>query len=345
MDEVVKEANALREQIRGSRIEMREATALVRAVTEEIDLALFVVDPDRRLRFVNRRAERLLERASESLLGRTLEEAGLGELADDGGGSARAIDFPGGAGRFTVKHIPLRERGLPYELIAVADIGRTLRDEERQAWQRLIRVLGHEVRNSLAPIHSIASTLRLRLARNGAERAPGNDLGDGLAIIEERSFALSRFLEGYSALARLPKPAPAPLEIARFLRDAARLETRVSVAVQEGPALTVRGDRGQLEQVLINLLRNAADAALETGGEVRIGWGTTRGELEVRVEDEGPGLAGGENLFVPFFTTKANGTGIGLVLSRQIAEAHGGSLTLENRRGATGCVATLRLPL
>jgi signal transduction histidine kinase len=97
--------------------------------------------------------------------------------------------------------------------------------------------------------------------------------------------------------------------------------------------------------LLINLLRNAADAALETGGGVRVGWRKNASYIEVKVEDDGPGLSNTGNLFVPFFTTKPGGSGIGLVLSRQIAEAHGGALTLENRRDGSGCEARLRLPI
>jgi two-component system, NtrC family, nitrogen regulation sensor histidine kinase NtrY len=107
----------------------------------------------------------------------------------------------------------------------------------------------------------------------------------------------------------------------------------------------VRGDDVQLEQLLINLVRNAVDASMETNGRVEVGWQQKNGLVEVWIRDEGPGLASTANLFVPFFTTKAQGSGIGLVLSRQIAEAHGGTLTLENRQQLRGCEARLRLPL
>jgi nitrogen fixation/metabolism regulation signal transduction histidine kinase len=345
LDEVLIEANALREQVRAGRIETREASAMMNAVSEEVDLALFVLDASHVVRFANRRAERLLGRSADALVGRAAEQVGLAPLLDGDGARARALDLPGGRGRYTVRRVSLRERGLPHELIAIADVGPALREEERQAWQRLMRVLGHEVRNSLAPIRSIASGMLERLGRGGPDEETRHDLRDGLAIIAERSEALGRFLEGYSRLARLPRPALAPVDVAALLRETARFETRVAVAVADGPPLTLRGDRGQIEQVLINLLRNAADAALETGGGVRLGWTAARGALEVRVEDDGPGLGGAENLFVPFFTTKDHGTGIGLVLSRQIAEAHGGTLSLEARSPGPGCVAILRLPL
>jgi signal transduction histidine kinase len=138
------------------------------------------------------------------------------------------------------------------------------------------------------------------------------------------------------------------VELAALVARVAELETRLPVRIDPGPPLSLSADPDQLEQLLINLVRNAADAALETRGGVAVGWERINGkpaQVVLRVEDEGPGLTRTENLFVPFFTTKPGGSGIGLVLSRQIAEAHGGTLTLENRRGARGCEAELRLPL
>jgi signal transduction histidine kinase len=149
----------------------------------------------------------------------------------------------------------------------------------------------------------------------------------------------------YARLARLPKPTLRPLDVDAWVRRVVGLETRLKVDLLPGPALTIPGDGDQLDQLLINLVRNAADAALETGGGVRVGWRRNTNFVEVWVEDEGPGLSDTANLFVPFFTTKPGGSGIGLVLSRQIAEGHGGGLTLENRRSGSGCQARLRLPL
>jgi signal transduction histidine kinase len=229
----------------------------------------------------------------------------------------------------------------------LSDVSRALRDEERQAWQRLIRVLGHELNNSLAPIRSIAGSLEALVAREPRPADWDEDMRRGLAIITTRSDALRRFMEAYSRLARLPPPQLGAVAVGALVRRVAGLETRVKVTVRPGPELTVRADGDQLEQLLINLLRNAADASLESGGAVTMGWSAPNGgrTLEVWVEDEGPGLPNTANLFVPFFTTKPQGSGIGLVLSRQIAEAHGGVLTLDNRRPGPGCRAHLRLPM
>jgi signal transduction histidine kinase len=230
-------------------------------------------------------------------------------------------------------------------MVVLSDLSRALREEERQAWQRLLRVLGHELNNSLAPIKSMAATLESLLARNPRPADWQDDMIRGLAVIASRSDALGRFMGDYARLARLPQPTVRPVIVSEWLERVIKLENRIAIVLTPGPALMIQADSDQLEQLLINLLHNAVDAALETGGSVRVSWVTAAAFLEVRVEDDGPGLPNTSNLFVPFFTTKPGGSGIGLPLSRQIAENHGGSLSLENRANGRGCLARLRLPL
>ena len=339
------EVNALSETLRGQRLRELEATALLRRVIEEIDAAVFAFDGERRLRLVNRGGERLLGQPAERLLGKPADTLGLSDWLH--GESPRSFDatFPGGAGRWEVRSGSFRQDGLPHQLLVISDLSRVLRAEERSAWQRLVRVLGHEINNSLAPIKSIAGSLRSLAARPARPADWEHDLRSGLEVIEGRSEALGRFMGSYARLARLPQPAPGPVDVATWVRRVVALETRLEVRVTGGPAVSVSADGDQLDQLLINLVRNAADAALEAGGGVEVGWETRAGVLEVIVEDDGPGLPDPGNLFVPFFTTKASGSGIGLVLSRQIAEAHGGALTLEPRAGRRGARACLRLPL
>jgi two-component system, NtrC family, nitrogen regulation sensor histidine kinase NtrY len=339
------EVNALSETLRGQRLRELEATALLRRVIEEIDVAVFAFDVDRRLRLVNRGGERLLGQPSERLLGRPSDSLGLSDWLT--GESPRTFEatFPGGAGRWEARIGTFRQDGLPHQLLVISDLSRVLRAEERSAWQRLVRVLGHEINNSLAPIKSIAGSLRSLAARPTRSADWENDLRSGLEVIEGRSEALGRFMGSYARLARLPQPRLGSVDVAAWAGRVAALETRLDVRVRGGPPVSVTADGDQLDQLLINLVRNAADAALETGGGVEVGWATTAGVLEVIVEDDGPGLPDPGNLFVPFFTTKASGSGIGLVLSRQIAEAHGGALSLEPRKGQRGARASLRLPL
>ena len=337
------ESNLLGETLRTQRLGAMEATALLRTVMSEIDVAVFAFDDEDRLRLVNRAGERLLSQPAERLLGRTAEQAGLAEALQ--GASPRTMDvtFPGGSGRWEARRGSFRQDGREHTLLVLADVSRTLREEELQAWQRLVRVLSHEINNSLAPIKSITGSLTSLLDRRPRPTDADDDLRRGLTVIGGRSEALVRFMSAYARLARLPAPNKVALDVATWTRRVAALETRMRVEVVPGPRTTVHADGDQLDQLLINLVRNAVDASLETSGRVRIRWGRQNGSLALMVEDEGPGLASSANLFVPFFTTKPQGSGIGLVLCRQIAEAHGGSLSLENRADRRGCVATLRL--
>jgi nitrogen fixation/metabolism regulation signal transduction histidine kinase len=352
LEQVMLEVNAIGETLREQRLGAVEATALLHRIMEEVDVAVFALDDQSRLQVVNRAGERLLDEPAERLLGRSAADLGLADVLTEG--SLRRIvakTFPGGFGRWEIRRSAFREGGLPHALLVISDLTETLREEERQAWKRLLRVLGHELNNSLAPIRSMASTLAGLLARRPRPGDWEEDMQSGLEVIGNRAEALSRFMAAYARLARLPRPRPAPVELSALIRRIVALENRLPVYVEKGAAVTLQADADQLEQLLINLVRNAVDAALEsTGGVggvggVGIGWRVADGQVEVRIEDEGLGISNPENLFVPFYTTKPDGTGIGLALSRQIAEAHGGTLTLENRQPGPGCEAVLRLPL
>jgi nitrogen fixation/metabolism regulation signal transduction histidine kinase len=339
------EANALGLTLREQRLGNLEATALLRTVMGEIDVAVFAFSADRRLRLVNRAGERLLGLPAERLLGLEAEELGLLDCLRGDAPRTFRHAFPGGSGRWEVRRSAFRQGGQPHELMVLTELSHALRQEERLAWQRLVRVLSHEINNSLAPIHSIAGSLLDLLRREPPPDDRDEDLRQGLAVVAGRSAALSRFMSSYARLARLPAPTLGPVDVGAWVRRVARLETRVPVAVHDGPPCMIEADGDQLDQLLINLVRNGADAALETGGGVAVGWAQRDAELALWVEDEGPGLESTENLFVPFFTTKPTGTGIGLALSRQIVEAHGGTITLENRADARGCRVELFLPL
>lgn len=345
LGEVIVEVNELGATLREQRLGALEATALLRTVMAEIDVAIFTVDDERRLGLVNRAGERLLAQPAERLLGRPADDLGLGECLTGETPRTAQLMFPGGIGRWGVARGMFREGGRPHQLLVLTDLSRALREEERQAWQRLLRVLGHELNNSLTPIRSVAGSLASLVGREPLAEDWKEDVQGGLAVIASRAEALTRFMESYSRLARLPQPKLQPLDLGACVRRVVDLETRMRVEVRPGPELGVQADSDQLEQLLINLIRNAVDAANETGGGVSVAWTREGAFAEVRVEDEGPGLSSTSNLFVPFFTTKPGGSGIGLALSRQIAEAHGGALTLNNRPDVRGCVATLKLPV
>ena len=342
---VMAEVNALADLLRGQDLGAAEAAALLSKLTEETDVALFTFDGERKLRLINRAGCALLAERRERALGRDAGELGLAELLELDAPRTVHLEMGGSRGPWELRRTPFRERGRPHTLVVLSDVSRALREEERQAWQRLVRVLSHEINNSLAPISSIAGILRQGLGSHMRPPAWGEDAARGLEVIERRADSLARLMTAYARLARLPPPERGRVEVRAWVQRVVDLEKRAAVAVLPGPDVAVSGDSAQLEQLLINLVANAVEAARDTGGTVAVGWSVRAGQVEIRVTDEGPGLADTTNLFVPFFTTKPGGSGIGLALSRQIADAHRGILALENRRDRTGCEARLVLPL
>jgi two-component system nitrogen regulation sensor histidine kinase NtrY len=343
LGEVLQQVNAMSQTLRDQRLSALDATTLLRKVMEEIEVAIFAFDSDRLLRLVNRTGEKLIGKNAERIMGLSAADVGLATYLDGETSYTVRATFPGGTGQWGVRHTEFRERGMPHQLLVIADLTRPLREEELQAWQRLVRVLGHEINNSLTPLKSISGSLSNLVKRDPLPEDWRDDVQRGLSVIGNRSESLSRFTGAYARLARLPRPRFEPVDVAEWVRRVAGLDDRMAVRVEPGPECTIPGDPDQLDQMLINLVCNAIDASLETGGCVAVRWTAVQGQVDVYVEDGGLGLANEGNLFVPFFTTKPQGSGIGLVLSRQIAEAHGGTLTLGNRAGVRGCQAVFRL--
>lgn len=348
MGVVLQETNALADTLKEQRLGALEATALLRTVMSEIDVAIFAFDEEGALRLINRAGERVLGLPKERARGQNADALGLEELRL--GEHPRVVEFDLGGlrGRGEVRRSAFRQHGRPHDLLVVTDLSRALRQEELTAWRRLVRVLSHEINNSLTPIASAAGSLQ-RLTRS-AQRADDweEDLESGLSLIEGRARALGRFMRAYAQLARLPAPTPVAFELRPLVQRVAALEQRMEVRIADGPEVHMTADPDQLEQVLINLVRNAVDATLSAGheadGAVVVRWEAGRSQLELDVVDDGPGVSDTKNLFVPFFSTKTGGQGIGLALGRQVAEAHGGTLSLENREEG-GARARLRLPL
>lgn len=354
------EVNALADLLAQHRTGAIEATALLQRVVEEVDLPIFAFDPASKLRLVNSAGEKLLQHPSPELLGRTASELDLETALSCENETPVSLRFSSEA-RWLVRRSMFRQNGLPHTLLVLSDVSRALREEERRAWQRLIRVIGHELNNSLAPIKSIAGSLHARISEMDVESGQRQDFERGLSIIETRAASLNRFLQAYRQLAQMPPPALRRCSITELVHHVATLETRASIAIVAGPDVVLTVDPDQVEQMLINLLRNAAEAvalsaAIPGNGnkghagatsepKVSLTWKIFDDSLILTIEDNGPGLMNPANVFVPFYTTKPEGSGIGLVLSRQICEAHGGSLELANRRDGPGCIVTVTLPM
>lgn len=346
MGDLALEINALASMLQGQRAGALEAMVLVERVMGSMQSPVLAFDPEGRLRLLNTAGERVFQLRGRDAVGRSAAEMNLTELLamEDGG-----VVSSGLAARWMVKRSSFRMRGVPHTLLVLSDVSAALREEERLAWERLIRVLGHEINNSLTPIKSIAGSLRTRLAALGIGDA-GEDFELGLEVIENRAESLNRFLEAYRQLMGVPAPRLADVSLLGLVDAVARLETRIRVDVAGGQDMLLRVDPDQIQQALINLVRNAAEAALGpdavSAPNVGISWQRSAGEVVIAVVDNGPGLTNQGNLFVPFYTTKPDGTGIGLALAQQIAQAHKGSVLLANRTdGPRGCRAELRIPL
>ena len=351
MGDLALEINALASSLQGQRSSALEAMALLERVMRAMDSPVLAFDREGRLKVLNAAAERVFGMRASIALGKPASELHAGTLLDCNEDDLFLIGAPEQRVRYVVKRTEFRLRGLPHDLFVLADVSAALREEERQAWERLIRVLGHEINNSLTPIKSIAGSLRKRLTPASGVAQESDDFERGLDVIENRADSLNRFLQAYRQLMGLPAPKLAPMSLADLAHRVGRLEIRLTLKIRESQDVTVMADPDQLQQALINLVRNAADAALDpdaTGNEtpqVEISWSRVSGEAMIAIRDNGPGLTNQANLFVPFYTTKPGGSGIGLVLAKQIAEGHRGTLRLSNRVPGPGCEAELRLPL
>ncbi|MGD0443831.1 MAG: ATP-binding protein [Edaphobacter sp.] len=346
------EVNRLAGMLQSQRAGALEAMELVERVMRSMQSPVLAFDLEGRLRLLNVAGERAFGLRAGTAIGNSAVELGLEDLLNVEDDGVISLGRGQQAARWVIKRTSFRLRGVPHTLLVLSDVSAALREEERVAWERLIRVLGHEINNSLTPIKSIAGSLRGRLV--GLKDVSGEkaDFERGLEVIENRSDSLNRFLQAYRQLMRLPAPKLSPVSLSALVNRVAQLERRVSVTVAGAADVELQIDAAHIEQALINLVRNAADAALSPdatdsdAAQVEISWQTTGGDAVIAVLDNGPGLTNAGNLFVPFYTTKPGGTGIGLVLAQQIAQAHRGSVQLANRTDDhPGCRAELRLPL
>jgi len=347
LGELAAEINALADLLQKQRVRSLEATALLARILEVMHAPLFAFDRENQLQLVNNAGVQLLALTHARCFGRTARELGLETLLAAPDQSVHL--FGGKPTRWLLRKAAFRQDGVPHTLLLLADVSLPLQEEEQMAWKRLIRVLGHELSNSLAPIKSIAGSLLARIELIDHMEGDGATLQDfrrGLGVVESRADSLHRFVQSYRLLAQLPPPRLRPVALAALIERVVLLEQRLPIQLDPGPAATLHADPDQLEQMLINLLANAVDASLANGAQpVRATWRIAEGSAHIAIEDSGLGIANVENLFVPFYTTKPSGSGVGLALAQQIARAHGGEIRLVNREDAPGARAIIRLPI
>jgi two-component system nitrogen regulation sensor histidine kinase NtrY len=344
LGELATEVNALADLLQKQRVRSLEATALLARILEVMHAPLFAFDREDLLQLVNTAGVQLLGRPYARCFGRTARELGLETLL--AAADQTIHSFGSKPTRWLLRKAVFRQDGRPHTLLLLADVSLPLQEEEQAAWKRLIRVLGHELSNSLAPIKSIAGSLLARVDHMDGDADTIRDFRRGLGVVESRADALHRFVQSYRLLAQLPPPHLRPVNLGTLLEQVILLEQRLTVRFDAGPPVTLHADPDQLEQMFINLLANAVDATLGNRGDsVCVSWRIAESTVSINIEDRGLGIANSDNLFVPFYTTKPKGSGVGLALAQQIARAHGGEIRLLNREDGEGARATVRLPI
>ncbi|HEY6249460.1 MAG TPA: ATP-binding protein [Candidatus Angelobacter sp.] len=345
------EINNLSRALGEERLGTIETTNLLRKIMAEAGTIIFAFSPDNRLRIVNRAGALFLGKDEVDILNHTAAELGIEDLVNGPAWEVLSRADLGMEKRWIVRRGSFRQSGQPRKLIVLSEASEVLRAEERAAWQRLIRVLSHEINNSLAPIRSIARTLGRMASTTQLPMPLSEHLSHGLDVIHDRADSLNRFLQSYTRAAQIPLPKRQAVSVSNLVAHVASMESRLAVNVIPGLNVHIFVDPDQLEQALINITKNAADSVLllseqEVGPQaVTVSWTIHARDLEICIRDEGIGLSDTENLFVPFYTTKESGSGIGLFLTRQIIEAHHGTLILRNRADRSGCEVFARLPM
>ena len=321
---LVAQINLLSETLAKQKLEVEQHQLLLAKVIKHIDVAIIAMDEKEQITLANPAAEKLLTQNQSS-----------GQTPD--------IEALKQSGKYNIVQDQFIENGKQNRLWFITDVRDLLRAEERKTWQNLIRVLSHEINNSLTPISSLSQTLQRLVNRSEDLSEEKPDIEDGLTLINERANSLKTFIDSYRNLSRLPEPKKQPTNIKLLLEKVINLFEQRTINLTCDNEIQFNLDPIQFEQLLINIIKNANEAMPSTQGQIDIGSTSNNDTLTLTIKDQGPGINNPQNLFVPFYTTKAKGSGTGLVLSRQIIEAHGGDLVLKNREDETGCEVVISL--
>ena len=336
--ELVDAHNALGNALREQRLALVQRELLLDTMVQNTPVAMVLVDASRRVVLGNLAARRMLGegrrlegRAFEDVLAKA--DTALQEAFERGGDGMFTVGSDDDEDIYHLSRRGFRLNGRSHELILLRQLTAELRRQEVQTWKKVIRVISHELNNSLAPIASLAHSGAELLRRGQYERLPA-----ALATIEERARHLEGFIRDYARFAKLPAPRSTPVEWSRFL---AQLRTQVEFVADVQPEDGVgRFDVAQMEQALLNLLKNAHESGTPAD-EVRASVRRTPEGWRIDTLDRGSGMNDAvlANALLPFYSTKRHGTGLGLALAREIAEAHGGRIALLNRDGGGLCVS------
>jgi nitrogen fixation/metabolism regulation signal transduction histidine kinase len=336
--------NKLAESMQYKRVAESELHFLLEKVIEQIDVAIVVFDSQLAISMLNPRCCELLAKSPAELVGTPLAESEFTRLPWKD--TLVDYEFPGASGKWKITWQEYREQGRPGRILYISDLQTVLAEQELKTWKNLIRVIAHEVNNSLAPISSISQSLISLIEPANMPAEWRAKVVSVLEVIGQRSESLKTFISQYAQIARLPEPNMTEVSLQSLFKKATSMfegqQFEIKGLADSTPAY---GDALQLEQLLINILKNAVESQQGKAGTIEIEVGSTSKFLILTIRDEGMGISNPENLFTPFYTTKDGGSGVGLTLCRQILAMHGGDISLRNRADTQGAEATIRLPL
>jgi nitrogen fixation/metabolism regulation signal transduction histidine kinase len=336
--------NTLAQTLAEQSLITREKQILLTKVTDQIDVAIVAVDNNQAISLMNPAAEKLFKCRFEEMQGWPIKQLGLQNVLFKDYNSVAEFEIKQHKKKVLIRTDQYFEKGIKHKLIFITDIQNLLREEERQAWQKLLRVLSHEINNSIAPIASIGETLEKMVDKQYSNTDLDNDLKEGLGVITERAQSLNIFIQRYQKLAKLPHPSKSLFNIEPLVQSVALLFPDANIKL-DSEELVIYADKDQFQQVLVNLLKNACESMQDNPQEeICVDWRKVSQLIEINVRDQGTGISNIDNMFVPFYTTKPQGTGIGLSLSRQVMVNHGGDLIIKNRTDKKGVQATLMVP-
>lgn len=340
LSELIEQINQLSDSLMEQRLASEEAYRLLEKTMNEINTAIFAFDANLNVKLANPAASSLVSVPLETLIGKSAQQLGLSQfLSEESATKLIEHSFQGATGKWQIKSDAYRDQGKQRKLLFIQDLRQVLREEELNAWKNLMRVVSHEVNNSLFPVVSLGQTVKSMVNNENKPDDWLDDVNQGLDIIAERTEQLSDFIRRYAKVAKMPKANKSLFPLDKLLCRVSNLMDEQKVHTNLYEPLTLFADESMIEQVLINLIKNG----LEAGDKVSIACEKARNRVFIHVKDNGPGINNTANLFVPFYSTKKQGAGIGLVLCRQIVEAHNGSLSLDNHVDG-GCIATIEIP-
>ncbi|HEX6242512.1 MAG TPA: ATP-binding protein [Polyangiales bacterium] len=344
MGELVAAYNELGDRLRVERQSLYQRELMLDTVIQTTPLALVLTNAGDHVLYSNSTARQLFTNGRKfegDRFAPHLESAPqpLQEAVQRGGDTLFTLELGGEPQVYHVSQRRFLLNAMPHRLLLLKQLTREINSQEVATWKKVIRVIAHELNNSLAPISSLAHSGQILAQVNSTDTA---QLMKVFSTIEDRARHLAGFIEGYAQFAKLPQPrlAPVPWEV---LLERLRVVVDFRLAGPV-PARTANFDTAQLEQALINLLKNARESGSEAA-DIELAIAAVHGGFAIEVRDRGPGFSAGalENALVPFYSTKDTGTGLGLTLCREIVEAHGGSLRIANRPG-DGAIVTIWLP-